>query len=249
VATAGQIVDRCFRENNLLALGKLPSAAQAAEGLDYLNRVIQSTIGTDVGELLSDWPSPYAAVDNANYPLYPSEQRLTDEQVRAPPANSRILTTADTPTEIFFPKAPSDGARMALVNISNDFVTNPVTISANGRLIEGAVSIVINTQPTAPITWFYRADLSEWKRLTFPLLSTTSMPFPEHFDDFWVAYLALRIAPLYGKEPNAITSEIMKIGRDQFRQRYAQDIPVNILPTDRLFNSIQSYTNIGFWGV
>jgi len=246
MTTAVQIVNRTFRENNLTAIGKLPNAAQSAEALDYLNRLIKSTLGTDEGELLLDWNLPYVGGVNNRFPLYPMDPTQTAATYKGPPPNSRLLAALSSPFTVYFQNIPPDGARMSLVNISTDFVTNPLTLSGNGRLIEGAQSIIVNTNPATPLHWLYRADLGNWIALDFPLADTDEIPFPDSFDDFWVALLAVRLAPLYGKVPNDITAGVAQNGMKQFKARYAQEVPTANFPDTVSFNSFQSWGGPGW---
>jgi len=251
MTTAGRIVDRCFRENNLIAIGKTPSVAQATEALDYLNGLVRSMLGTDEGELLLDWNVPYVGTINNRFPLYPANPSQSATDYQGPPPNARLLVAnLAQPFTVYFQNVPPDGARMGLVNVGADFTTYPLTLSGNGRLIEGAQSIIINTNPTAPLLWLYRADLANWIAMEFPLASTDEMQFPDSFDDFWVALLAVRLAPLYGKEPNAITAGIATNGMKQFKARYAQEVPTANFPDAAVFNSYQSYGGPGWepWG-
>lgn len=249
MTTAGVIVDRCFRENNLTAIGKTPSPAQAAEALDYLNRLIKSMLGTDEGELLLDWNVPYAGTNNARWPLYAQDPTQPANVYNGPPPNVRLLAAAQASLfTVYFQNIPPDGARMALVNVGRDFVTYPLTLHGNGRLIEGAQSIVVNTNPAVPLLWLYRADLANWIALEFPLLTGDEIPFPDSFDDFWVSLLAVRLAPLYGKITNEVTAGVAKNGMQQFRSRYAQDVPTANFPEADVFNSYQSFSTGWGWG-
>ncbi len=242
----GTIVDRCFRENNLIAIGKLPSVAQATEALDYLNRLIKSTIGTDEGELLLDWNLPYTGTNNARWPLYPSDPRQDAAIYVAPPPNTRLICgVAATPLVVYFQNEPPDGARMSLVGVGRDFVAYPITLNGNGRLIENALTRDVVVTPTAPLNWLYRADLANWVALSFPLATGDEVPFPDSFDDFWVSLLALRIAPLYGKDPNPITAGVAQKGLKQFKARYAQAVPTANFPDTVVFNAYQSWGGLG----
>lgn len=246
MTTAVQIVNRTFRENNLTALGKLPNDAQRAEALDYLNRLIKSTLGTDEGELLLDWNLPYVGSVNNRFPLYPSDPTQQASIYKGPPPNTRLLAALTTPFTVYLQNIPPDGARMSLVNVATDFVTNPLTISGNGRLIEGSQSIIIDTNPAAPLHWLYRADLANWIALDFPLAEDDEVPFPDSFDDFWVALLAVRLAPTYGKEVNSMTAGVAQNGMKQFKSRYAQEVPTANFPEAVVFNAFQSWGGPGW---
>lgn len=206
-------------------------------------------LGTDEGELLLDWNLPYAGSVNNRYPLYPSDPSTPASFYKGPPPNSRLLASlsaATGPFTAYLQNIPPDGARMALVNVASDFTAYPLTLHANGRLIEGAQSIVIDTNPEGPLLWLYRADLANWIALDFPLADTDQVPFPDSFDDFWVALLAVRLCPLYGKEPNAITAGIAQNGMKQFKARYAQEVPTANFPDTVNFNSFQSWGGPGW---
>jgi hypothetical protein len=249
MATAEQIINRSFRENNLLGLGKLPSDAQRAEALELYSAMLDSIIGTEVSRRLVNWASPNftTAPTLARAPLYPGNLNTRPEAWPYPPANVRILTKLDAPQTIYFQQFPPDGALMGLVNVGPTFDVNSLTINGNGFKVEGQSQIVFDTETsyTQPIRWFFRADLGEWKRLTFPQTLTDEQPFAGEFDDFLVAALAIRLAPLYGKSINDVTVGIASTGMENIRSRYYQDTPDANMSEPFLFNSYTSFGNVG----
>src|SRR3546814_16812570 len=48
-----QIITDSFRKSNLIAIGTTPTAAQQTEALRYLNRMVKSVFGDEVGETLT----------------------------------------------------------------------------------------------------------------------------------------------------------------------------------------------------
>lgn len=251
MATARKTITRSFRENNLIPIKQTPSDAQVSEALDYLNDTIKSLVGHTIGEMFGDWLVPPSRTDPvaARWPLYPAEVPVDASVYTSPPANARMLTRILTPTTIYFPFEPSDGARMALVNVGDDYSITPITLDANGRLIEGVRTLTFNTATVTPILWFYRADLGTWKRIA-DLALDDNLPFPDDYNDFFVAVLAARMAPNYGKTPNAITGSIAGDGLTKFRQQYAQTVNVANFPDAAFFGSFQSWGAPGWapWG-
>lgn len=248
MATARKTITRSFRENNLIPIKQTPSDAQVSEALDYLNDTIKSLVGHTIGEMFGDWLVPPSRTDpiGARYPLYPQETNVPSTITTSPPANARMLTRLLGATTIYFPFEPSDGARMALVNVGDGYDVSPITLDANGRLIEGARTLTFNTATVTPIMWFYRADIGTWKRIA-DLALDDSLPFPEDYNDFFVAMLASRMAPNYGKVPNQITGSIAGDGLNKFRQQYAQTVDVANFPETMWFQTYQSFGGPG-WG-
>jgi len=246
MATASDIITRCFRENNLKQAGVAPTDAEQAEALGYLNSYIASLYGYVIGELFGDWPVPILATApiNARWPLYPAPQHVPLASMPYPPQNSRVITRLTEAYTIYLPQNPSDGARMAVVNLGSSYDTFPLTINANGRGIDGAASITLDGTFTSPTRWFYRADLGEW-RIMAPMTLTDPLPFPEDFDDFFVASLAARLAPVYGKTVHETTGAIARYGQIAIRDRYLQYVPTANFPDSARFNSYQSFA--GSW--
>jgi hypothetical protein len=105
-------------------------------------------------------------------------------------------------------------------------------------LIEAAATKVLSVAGQSS-TWFYRAELGTWVKVT-DLLSTDAMPFPTMFDDFFSIYLAMRISPRYGRTLNDASALVLKNSRRNFVARYlqSQDLAIN---SDLSRNSIQDY--------
>jgi hypothetical protein len=243
--TTEQIITRCYREGNLIPIGKTPTAAEVTETLGVYQSFMASLLGNDIGQLLGDWempPSPTSA-NPSRWPLYPERDLLAQnsrEVWRNPPPNVNILTNSGIGSPIYFPPTPSNGARMALVNVGADFVTDPLTISGNGRLIEGAASLTLDAPLTAPILWFYRGDLANWVRVV-PLELASESPLPPQFDDFIIASMSIRRGPAYNKEPKEATVATAVHGLKLLKTTYLQSAPGATYHGAWRFNTYQAY--------
>ena len=109
---------------------------------------------------------------------------------------------------------------MGIVDVANNFSTNPFTINGNGRTIEGAVSQVYNTDGEKR-EWMYRGDLGDWVVVT-PIALDGDMPWGPEFDDMFIILLAMRLNPRYGQTMHPASVEILKEVRSKFTARYSQ---------------------------
>lgn len=121
MTTATVILQDIFREGNLIAAGASPSTAEQTEALAVLNRVVDGVFGFEMGENLSDWLVPVpqrTAPVAARWPQGPLASPLNLGPSKFvwpyPPTNRRIVFGSVTNT-CYFPEAPDDGARMAIV--------------------------------------------------------------------------------------------------------------------------------------
>lgn len=223
---ASTIVQSAYREGNLIPMGKDPTAAQLAEGLAKLNRLLAGLFGNEVGEPLTEWPLPppqRTAPVAARYPLGPASSDLPSNVWPYPPGNVRLMCSIAVATRLYFQNAPNDGARVNLVNLS---MSATLTLDGNGRLIESIPGVSAATRVlTAPIVlstdWFYRSDLGTWVVLT-TLLSTDSLPFPSNFDDYFVAELHIRMCPSFGRTATNETTETRNRNLSKLKARYRQ---------------------------
>lgn len=261
MTTASKIVQSAYREGNLIPAGKVPTDDEVTEALDRLYNIVLAVFGTEMGENLVDWlvPAPQrTAPVAANFPQGPliagfdeaGSSALLGNNSNAiwpyPPKNSRLVF-GSVATTVYFPEAPDDGSRMAIVQGSgagDGGVTGAaLTLDGNGRTIEGA-----NTQtydaPVAGRAWFYRADLADWVAVT-TLTADSEMPFPPEFDDLWITALAIRLSPRYTKPVSAETAGIYKQMLSKFSNRYMQS-QVTVYGSQQIPNSDQAYLT-GNW--
>ncbi len=217
---ASTIVAAAYRENNLIPIGTSPTTAEAAEGLTVLNNVLNTLFGHELGEQLYDWPinpPQRTAPVAAQYPQLPGASDLTPSQWPYPPTNSRLVCTNTAAATVYFPEAPSDGARMAYLPIGTP---GTVTLNGNSRYIAGAATAAPGAAAT---TYLYRADTGNWVALA-ALASGDALPLPVEFDDYFICATNLRLCPRFGKQPQPATLAVLKDMRGKLIARYRQDV-------------------------
>src|SRR3546814_10657240 len=104
-------------------------------------------------------------------------------------------------------------SRLAVVDVAGNLATNTVTLHGNGRLIEGANTVLLNTNGIDK-EWFYRADTANWVTYA-PLIEDATFPFPEEFDNYFILMLAMEINSTYGQEMNPINLYLLKLSKRQ----------------------------------
>lgn len=204
------IAEQAFRESNLVSDTNNPTPTQAAEILARLNSLVSSVIGFEAGDQLTPW-----AVGSTGY-----DDTVDTTRELKPPVNSRLMCNLAGAKTVILPLRPDDGARIAVHDLQGNFATYNLTLSGNGRLIEGSQDITLSTNSLMR-EWFYRADLGDWKRIA-TLTSGDDFPFPEALDDFFITMLALRINPRYNKQLGAESIAALERSREQLRARYHQ---------------------------
>jgi hypothetical protein len=217
-----EIITDAFRQSNLLAIGATPTATQQAEALRYVNRIVMSVLGNEAGENLEAFALGGNNIEApSGYPWY-GETPWGDWYL---PMNKRImLNLTDAATVPLYP-VPCDGARFAVVDTSNNLSTYNLTVQGNGRTIEGATSLVLNTDGLVR-QWFFREDLGNWMRVT-DLELTDEFPFPVEFDQMFITLLAMSMNPAYGVMMDAQLANLFNRSRTQFRARYHNTIQTN----------------------
>lgn len=245
---AGEIVKEAYRENNLIEIGREPTDAEVAEALPRLNNILRSLFGRTLGVYLTDWPVPPTTTSpvNARYPLQPASMKLSSSTWPYPPSNVRVIAMQTAATTIYLQQSPQDGARFDLVPGGADFVTAPLTINANGRMIAGATTLVQDTALTARRQFMYRADLSQWTEIV-ALTSTTDMPLPEEFDDYFICALNIRLSPRFSASADPLTGAILAVQEKDIKSRYWQDVDAPVANTHEL-RTHQSYPQGEFTG-
>lgn len=233
------LITYAYREVNIIAIGKTPSVEQVSEGQRFFNELMKFLVGGVAGEYFEDWMLGTYGRDPDSFPetcYYP------EEVIARPPINARLIATQETAKTIWLPLKPSDGSRMAISDPHSRLAAFPITLNANGRVIEGADTLLLDTDGL-DAAWFYRADLTDWVRVT-NLALTDDAPFPEDFDAMLYIMLAMRLVPPSGRKFNEMSVAVLTEQRRQFLARYAQRAPLRINP-DLRYNSIQAYS--GFW--
>lgn len=215
-----QIITDAFRKSNLVAVGATETSAEQTEALRYLNRLVKSVLGNEVGDPMMSFPLGNIGISRpAGYPWWGT----TPDGDWFVPQNMRVILNIPSAINLYLHPEPDDGSRFAAVDVTGNLSSNPVTVSGNGRLIENATSITLNTD-NLNREWFYRSDLAEWVRYA-PLTVSDTFPFPEEFDNFFIIMLALEINPSQGTTIDGQTQVSLSRARTQLRARYKQNIP------------------------
>lgn len=218
------IIQRAYRVSNLIPLGATPNTNQTTEGLAHLNNLLLSTVGNEAGDGFVD------VTIGGTY----DQSDVVDQWV---PGNVRLLLNLTEALNLPLHPKPTDGMRFSLVDVDSNLATYNVTLDGNGRNIEGAATLTLNTDDLVG-QWMYRADTANWVRIE-TLDSSDSMPFPQEFDDYFTIMLALRLNPSYGQELSPSTLKMLARSRSQLTARYSQtreilsDIDWRSIPSQR----------------
>lgn len=211
------IISDAFRQSNLIALGSSISTAQSDEALRYLNRIVKGVFGKEAGENFTAMPIGRGNIEKpSGYPWYGD----TPDAEWFVPSNTRLVFNTENTLSLYLDPAPDDGARVAVINPSENLATYPITLYGNGRLIDGSQTVVLDTDGYEA-EWFYRADLGSWT-IYSPLDVATTFPFPEEFDDFFITLLAMRLNPSYGTQMDDQSMAMYKRAQNLLRSRYGQ---------------------------
>lgn len=223
MTTIRQIVTDALRESAIIPVGSAPEADEYSEAVRLLNTLIKSFFGNEVGDDYSDYSYGQYGLTN----VYATERNV-DSQIDGYyiPSNSRLTCNVASTKTLYLNPAPDDGARLQIIDSAENFATYPLTLNANGRQIESAGTVALNTNGVNR-EWFYRADLADWKRLS-DLTEDSDSPFPGEFDDMLILSLALRLNPRYGAETKGETSAMLKRARSLFKSRYTQRVEVGV---------------------
>lgn len=216
MTTVLTIIDDAFRVTNTIATGGTATAAEKVEALRYLNRIVNSVMGNEVGENFVSMP---IGDENISRPVgYPWYGTVPDDSNWFVPENHRLYLNINEPLTVYLHPDPDEGARLSVVDLGGNLSTNNLTINANGRHIQGSNTLVLSDDGVTD-DWLYRSDVGDWIRYTSLALDDT-FPLPEEFDDFFVIMLAMRLNPAYGQQLDGQSLELLRRARKQIRARY-----------------------------
>lgn len=222
------IITDAYREGNLIGIGVTPTTPEQAQAITRLNAVVSNVFGNDVGEKLFDWPVGSVIGSESGTSTSWTAYRWT-----RPQEGARLVVNVGGAQLLYLPAVVNDGARLGFVDVGQNIGGNPITINANGRLIEGAAEVTLDTDGETR-EWFYRADLGDWVKIS-DLTLGGDMPFPKEFDDVFVTLLAMRLNPRYGRAMMPDSSGWLQQSIARFKARYAQrvvtpaDLPVLVM--------------------
>lgn len=217
MTTVSSIISDALRETNLTPLGVAPNADQMNEGFRLLSTIVSNVLGNEAGEQLT--PMPLGQNDIVSPRGYPWWSNELPGNIFLQ-TNTRIMCNLNGPGMVNFHPRPHDGARMGIVDVSNNFSEFPLTIFGNGRNIEGSPSMVYDTDGEIR-QWLYREDIGNWVTV-IPLDMNGQMPWPPEFDDMFIIMLATRLNPRYGQIMHPASMETLKMAMTRFSARYKQ---------------------------
>lgn len=215
MTTVRVLVSDALRESGILALGADPDADEFAEGLRRLSVIIKSLPGNEMGEQLR---SSTFGLSGSN--SHTGENLSSLVRQTYVPSNYRLILNLSSSYTLYLDPDPEDGAQFAVIDMLGNLATYPITINANGRQIESATTATLNTN-SLNRSWFYRADLGTWQRIS-DIDENSDSPYPAEFDDLLVTLLAMRLNPRYGVEMSNSTAQALNMSRSKFRARYRQ---------------------------
>lgn len=193
-----------------MSIGATLTSSEQTEGLDLFNPLVQSTIGNEAGQELTDI-NIGGAYDQSSYcsPFIP--------------ANIRLAVNLTSARSFNLHPEPYEGQRLAVVDVAGNFATYNLTLVGNGRTIEFDVSEILATD-NFYAQWIYRADIADWSRIT-DLIATDESPLPVEFDDYFIVSLAMRLNPRHGATLSQESMAALTRQRQQIRARYRRPRP------------------------
>lgn len=242
---ASEAISAAFREADVTTIGTEPSDDELAEGLALLNQFITRLFGTEFGENIEDWPVPPPtgqSLLSGNVPDNLVSPDLGSLWYLTPSTNTRLLLKTTSALTIKFPVTPRDGAQIAIVDVGSG--TTEITLSGNGRLITGQQSLVDTPQAFSGRRYFYRADIASWQ-LVASIGLNDALPLVADFDDLFITYLAIRLAPRNAQKTTEETAKVYQDLLKKARARYRQEQDIAVTPDTRISQSEQSYGMTG----
>lgn len=236
MTTLRQLVTDAYRESGLSQIGLVLENDEFDEGLRKIKTIINSLYGNEMGVPLA--PVSYGSVGLTRSTAKELDAASYINQYFVAP-NTQLLCNTNEVLTLYLHPNPKDGARLAIADLAQTFGTNAVTVNANGRRIESASSVILNTNG-ANKKWFYRQDLGTWTLIS-DLTADSESPFPGEFDDFLILMTAMRINPRHKEvlAPESV-AEMQRLRR-AFRSRYKQ--VVQVLPDIALVRLPSMYPN------
>lgn len=239
MTTIASIINSAFRETNLTPLGVSPDTNQQGEAFNLLSTIVAGVLGNEGGENISPFPLGQNEIEAPKgYPWYSNE---IPGNIFLP-TNVRVMCNLTAAGKINLHPLPHDGARMGIVDVSQNFDDFPLTVVGNGRSIEGDAEQVFDVAGTIR-QWIYREDLGNWVTVV-PIALDGEMPYPPEFDDMFIIMLAYRLNPRYGQVIHPASAEALKMGMTKFSARYKQS--TTQMPVEDGLTYLTHYNR--YWG-
>lgn len=235
-----ECITAAYREADATTVGDAPSDAEKAEALVLFNNFVLRLFGTEFGENLLDWPVPpptgqTCVPDNLVSP------NMSSTWYDTPRTNSRLLVNINAETTVKMPASPNDGSQIMIVDVGSSSVD--LTLDGNGRLVSGQTSAIDTPQALNGQRYFYRADLASWE-LVEELDADDELPLVADWNDLFVTYLAIRLAPRNAQETTQETATVYKDLLAKARRRYRQEQPIAV-NDPRVSEGLHSFSGFG----
>lgn len=208
----------------MLSIAQTPSTDQVNEALPILQGIMRRAV----------IQTPQSMITIGTRPKTSKRKRQRDftSYVNdiALPQNVYVHCNLTQATEVLMPFDAGDGARMIFVDVAGNFATQPLTLNGNGNLVDGAASKLLDTNGMQA-DFFYRKDLAEWRSVS-PLLTSSTVPFPDEYDDMFVLLLAVRLLVRYGRSIDEGSAALLDEMRERFKARYMRttsDVEADVL--------------------
>ncbi len=224
MTTLSEIIDAAYRERQLLDIGETPSAEQSEEALTLLQGIIARAIVQKPQSIVTLGAKPVTSLKARPRDFTPYLKDM------ALPQNVYVHAQLESPVTVLMPYNAGDGARLVFVDVAGNFASNPLTLDGNGSLVDAAATKVLSTNGQRA-DFMYRRDLAEWRTVA-PLISSSTMPFPEEYDDMFVLMLATRLLSRYGREIDAGSEALLSEMRERFDAQYRRtgsDVEFDVL--------------------
>jgi hypothetical protein len=171
--TPRDAIKRAMRLIGALETGGTPTADELTDTLSAFNGMVLALFGTAIGQRLA--PKTYSAASTLE-------------------AGRQAMCSLSAAVTLTLPANPSDGDRVALVDVGGNFATYNLTLARNSRLLEGAASNLTLSTNLMSRSWFFREDTGNWEREA-ALTIDQAIFFPEEICEHLVWMLASSLAP------------------------------------------------------
>lgn len=243
MTTASVIINRAFRETQIVPSDVAPTDAQVTEALPLLQGIIDRYVRAPIVTL---WLGQVSDIRQQRGSVFRDFTPYADKV--AIPQDIYLNCLLDSAKTIKLPPSPGDGARIVVLDVGGTFGTNFLTIEGNGNLVDGGASLVLNASGVG-VSLLYRRELAQWIIVPDAVGLSNNLPYPTLYDDLFIIELAMRLEPRYGKEMPAITMEIYKMVKSMFTGRYM--MTNSSTSPDVLFDTMTGFGgwSTGFTGV
>lgn len=188
MATVRAIVKGAMKKLSVLAIGREPTAAQAADGLTILQSLYREWVGLGVFGRLTD-----VLVTSESYDARENERVVVD--------NSGVLVTVNLPETITQELCGSGGGPYDYGRGCGPYETLPRPVR------DGSLIVVADINSSCEEYYIYEANVARWVLLD-DLTLDSEAPLSKRYEDGLKAALASRFASYFAMEvPPSIAAQ------------------------------------------